>query len=116
MRWKLPLLLFSALLALTACDTKQGFQANDLSYVYNPSQLALRPHFVIFHKNDEITEVDYRIECSDLLYVRNSSTGQYESEARLDYSLVKSFEETTILDSGTVIIKDASDDIPNKVM
>lgn len=116
MRWKLPLLFFSILLAVSACTTKEGFQSNNLSYIYNPTQLALRPYFVIYHKNDTLTEVHYRIESSDLLYVRNATTGMYESEGRLDFSLVPSFEETNVLDSGTVKISDSEVEIPTKTI
>ena len=106
--------LFIAL--LWSCSSSKGFQSSDISYAYNADELAPRPEFVIHHINDDISTVHYRINSQDLLYMRSSEDNRYRSNFSIQYQLIPSYEDITILDSGYIHVEDISDTPPLKAL
>lgn len=110
----LNLLFVLPLLMVNSCTSKRGFQAHNINYVYDTKDLALRPNFKVFHLNDSLTRVFYRVNSNNLLYMRESEGQPYKASFNLNYSLVSSFEEVTILDSGKFTFTDREDAPPKK--
>lgn len=112
-----PLIFFLALAMLAAsCSSKEGLQTSDVSYEYNTRQLAPRPEFVVHHLSPEKSEIHYRINSGDLLYMRNAEENNYQSRFELQYQLVRSFEDASILDSGVISIVDVAMSPPRKAL
>lgn len=109
-----PFLLL--LLITSACTTRKGFQANNINYIYNTRDLALRPHFKIYHLSDSTTRIFYRLNSNDLLYMREAEDEPYKANFTLSYNLVPSFEITTILDSSKFSFKDEEMQPPQKAL
>lgn len=109
------LLLISAVL-FTACSSRTGFQASDVSYIYNTKDLAPRPEFVVHHISNEQTRIYYRINSVDLLYMRQPDATSYQANFTIQFQLSPSFENTTPLDSGLVQIQDVSPKPPVKAL
>lgn len=112
----LQLLLLLPLMLVNSCVSKRGFQAHNINYVYDTKDLALRPNFKVFHVNDTLTKVYYRVNSNNLLYMRESDGQPYKASFSLHYSLVPSFELVTILDSGKFTFTDREDTPPKKAI
>ncbi len=107
--------IFIALLS-AGCTSKTGFQTSDVGYVYNTRDLAPRPEFVVHHLSAEQTRIHYRINSADLLYMREPEESVYKANFNIRFSLAPSFEVTTQLDSGVVVIKDEAATPPVKAI
>lgn len=109
------LLLFSVLL-LSSCRGPQGLQSNNLAYLYNPQNMALRPHYRIEHISDTMSRVFYRIKSSELLYTRSNEGDEYKAEFKLEFQVLKNIESSVILDRDSLIFLDKAAAIPSKVI
>jgi len=109
----LLLLLFSVLL-LSSCRGPQGLQSNNLAYLYNPQNMALRPHYRIEHISDTMSRVFYRIKSSELLYTRSNEGDEYKAAFKLNFQVLKNIESSIILDRDSLNFIDMSSAIPTK--
>ncbi len=112
----LTLILILPLMLVNSCTSKRGYQAHNINYVYDTKDLALRPNFKVFHVNDTLTKVYYRVNSNNLLYMRESEGQPYKASFSLHYSLVSSFEIINILDSGKFTFSDREDAPPKKAI
>ncbi len=108
--------LLSIVLLFLGCRAKERFQASNLPHIYDSNKLGLKPEFVVYHLNRQKTRIYYRINSSDLLYVRSSENDNYTASFNIDYYLSPSFENTTVLDSGSYDIKDVEAKPPQKTL
>ncbi|MGB0175755.1 MAG: GWxTD domain-containing protein [Owenweeksia sp.] len=106
------LILFGA----TSCGSKKGYQATNINYIYDTKNLALRPDFHTYHVNDSVTRIYYRVNSNNLLYMRNGENAAYRAVFSVKYSVVPSFEDVTILDSGGFAVQDVEMDPPQKAL
>ena len=95
-----------SLAVLVACSSADGLQKANTSYWYKPSQLTIRPHFIISHINDSLSTVRYRINTKDLLYIRDSGNDNYQASATLEYEVLPSIDRLVAIDSGKVSVRD----------
>ncbi|MDR9373877.1 MAG: GWxTD domain-containing protein [Schleiferiaceae bacterium] len=117
MRQGIYILLTGALmLGLTGCSTSRPMQSGNAAYLYNPQELALRPHFVVEHLNDTLSRVHYRLESANLLYIRGSEGPSYQARYAISYALTKSIESAALLDSNKTVYTDGSASPPDKVI
>lgn len=110
------ILIIFFLTAFWGCTTSKGYQTSDVSYAYKANELAPRPEFVVHHINEVLTQVHYRINSQDLLYMRSSEDNRYRSDFSIRYELIPSFEDISILDSGYIHVEDISDSPPLKAL
>ncbi len=108
-------LLFS-LLVLSSCRGPQGLQSNNLAYLYNPQNMALRPHYRIEHLSDTMSRVFYRLKSSELLYTRTSEGDDYKAGFKIDYQVLKNIESSVILDIDSLSFVDMAAKVPNKII
>ncbi len=101
---------------LSSCGSSKGYQASDISYIYDSRELAPRPNFVVYHLNEEQSEIHYRINAVDLLYMRDAVKNDYYSEVKIRYQVIPSFENTTVLDSGSIDLTDRAQAPPQKAL
>ena len=104
------------LLTTFGCSSKKGYQSNNISYIYDTKNLALRPDFYVYHVSDTLTRVYYSINSNNLLYMRNGENSAYNAIFSLRYELVPSFENTAILDSGGFTVRDVEMNPPQKAL
>lgn len=94
------------LLLLAGCSSRKGLQNENIAYWYNPKELAVRPHLHIHHLTDTTTEVQFRFNSGDLLYIRAGDNNNYKASATFEYQVLPSLEKTVALDSGVIKIED----------
>lgn len=105
--------LFSA---FWTCRGPEGLQTNNLSYLYNDQEMALRPHFRFEYLNDTLCKVYYRIETGNFLFTRLGDEKNYESRIRLEYQLLPRMENQEVLDSGHVNLNYLTQEVSNKIL
>lgn len=110
------LLFFFSLLLLSSCRGPVGLQSNNLAYLYNPQNMALRPHYRIEHISDTITRVFYRLKSSELLYTRSKDEKSYRADFQIEYQVLKNIESSQILDQDSLNFEDQSNLVPSKLI
>lgn len=106
----------SMLLLLSSCSSSQGIQNSNTAYLYNPQNMALRPHFVVHHLSDTLSRIHYRMSSSDLLYVRKQGDKGYSASFRLRYEVATGYENATILDTNEFLFRDRASAPPEKII
>lgn len=110
------LLLFFTILLASSCRGPKGLQSNNLAYLYNPQNMALRPNYRIEHINDTVSRVFYRIKSSELLYARVAEKDSYSAQFAIEYQVLKNIESSVILDKDSVSFSDRVNKIPIKII
>lgn len=104
------------MIVAVSCISKRGYHAKNVNYIYDTKELAIRPDYKIYHLSDTITRIYYRLNSSNLLYMREAEGQPYKASLLFNYHLVKSFEETAILDSGNFKYLDKAEIPPQKAI
>ncbi|MFT4545546.1 MAG: GWxTD domain-containing protein [Bacteroidia bacterium] len=100
------LLGFIGLLA-SGCYTERISNQN-LSYLYDRDASFVHPEFNIQHKNDSVTELHFRVNSNELLYLHNQTSDFYSAVFRIRYEIYTQLESKLLIDSSVVIFKDSS--------
>jgi GWxTD domain-containing protein len=104
---RILILLSVVLLAASGCYTERISNQN-LSYLYDRDASFLHPEFNVLHKNDSVTELHFRINSNELLYMFNSTSKFYSSFFRIRYEVYTQRESKLLIDSSVVIFADSS--------
>ena len=102
----LPLLSLLALL-FSSCFTEKISNQN-LSYLYDRDASFLHPEFNIIHKNDSVTQLHFRINSNELLYLDNPTSSFFSAVFRIRYEVYTQLESKLLVDSSVIIFKDSS--------
>jgi GWxTD domain-containing protein len=109
--------LILALLALILASCGSNFKSNNnLAYLYKKEKTSLHPYFKVYHRNDSISELHFSILGEELLYVRNPANDLFTARLSLTYKLYSSYQQNQLIDSATVVLKDANPEELNKVL
>lgn len=100
------LLGFVAVLA-TGCYTERISNQN-LSYLYDRDASFVHPEFNVIHKNDSVTQLHFRVNSNELLYLHNQTSAFYSAVFRIRYEVYTQLESKLLIDSSVVIFKDSS--------
>ena len=102
----LGLLLVLVIIA-SGCYTERISNQN-LSYLYDKDASYLHPEFDVLHKNDSVTELHFRINSNELLYLQNPNSGFYSAFFRIRYEVYTQLESKLLIDSSVVIFADST--------
>lgn len=104
---RLFLLLISVIFVASGCYTERISNQN-LSYLYDRDASFLHPEYSIQHLNDSVTELQFRINSNELLYLFNNISSFHSAEFRMRYEVYTQLESKLLIDSSVVIFKDSS--------
>jgi len=99
--------VLSLLVVLIGCYTERISNQN-LSYLYDRNASFLHPEYNILHRNDSVSELHFRINSNELLYLFNASSNFYSAGFRIRYEVYTQVESKLLIDSSVVIFKDSS--------
>ena len=94
------LLGFVAVLA-TGCYTERISNQN-LSYLYDRDASFVHPEFNVIHKNDSVTQLHFRVNSNELLYLHNQTSAFYSAVFRIRYEVYTQLESKLLIDSSVV--------------
>ncbi len=107
------LLIFAA---LTSCRSKVAGTRNSLSakqntqlYKNSVSKISLQSQFEIFHINDTLSELYFKINSKELLYSRKEDNN-FSCNALISYQLKSTYKSNEVLDSASVRLVDINSD------
>lgn len=100
------LCLFFLGAVITGCVSRSGLTAVNMAPSYQMSGLAMRPSISIYHTSDYTSKIFFEIESDQLLYVRQNPESSFQAELDVFAFVYRSFDDTQILDSTKITIKD----------
>lgn len=99
--------LIAAVLVFSGCYTERISNQN-LAYLYDRDASFLHPEFQVLHKNDSVSELHFRINSNELLYLHNTTSNYYSAFFRLRYEVYTQIESKLLIDSSVVVFADSS--------
>jgi GWxTD domain-containing protein len=104
---RLIILIGLITVATSGCYTERISNQN-LSYLYDRDASFLHPEFNVLHKNDSVTELHFRINSNELLYLQNPTSNFYSAFFRIRYELYTQLESKLLIDSSVVVFADSN--------
>ncbi|HTA81583.1 MAG TPA: GWxTD domain-containing protein [Bacteroidia bacterium] len=105
----LILLLFSSLfIVLPGCYSTNKISVQNLSSQYRSDEHYLRPQFTVYHVNDSLSLVYFKIDESNLLYVRRNQADSFNAAVKINCRVTASYDASNIEDTNTAILRFAS--------
>jgi GWxTD domain-containing protein len=104
---KVLLVLSVIIVAASGCFTERISNQN-LSYLYDRDASFMHPEFNVLHKNDSVTELHFRLNSNELLYLHNPESNFYSAFFRIRYEVYTQLESKLLIDSSVVVFADSS--------
>jgi GWxTD domain-containing protein len=83
---------------------------------YSNNNTIMKPSFTLLHNSDTASRVLYKFNNDELLYQRKEGDEKFTAKVRVKYTLMTSYEITTVRDTGSVLIEDAATEDEKKVI
>ncbi|MCB0402619.1 MAG: GWxTD domain-containing protein [Flavobacteriales bacterium] len=100
------LLLFAGLILAYACSApKNTASNNNVAGIYMPGLNLINPQYRVFHKNDTLTELHFRLNSSNILYTKKRNDSTYSANILIHYELIDKADES-LLDSASISFTD----------
>lgn len=100
------LIILSFLALIYACSsTKNTGSNNNVAGIYMPGLNLINPKYRVFHKNDTLTELHFRLNSSNILYTKKRNDSTYSANILIHYELVDR-ETESLLDSASINFTD----------
>ncbi|MCB9186618.1 MAG: GWxTD domain-containing protein [Flavobacteriales bacterium] len=100
-------LFLVVLIMASGCYTERISNQN-LSYLYDRDASFLHPEFNILHKDDSVTELHFRINSNELLYLQHPESKFYSAFFRIRYEVYTQLESKLLIDSSVVLFADSN--------
>ncbi len=108
-------LYFIAVLVIASCGTPRRTSSSAQNATYKRDVNAMHPQFVVFHINDSVSELNFKINSKELLYMRPDGINFY-SNVLISYRLMPSYDSKEIVDSASVRLVDLNNDNADKFL
>lgn len=86
---------------LSACWGSRDISTQNLSALYRSTEQVFHPEFTVFHAEDSLSKVFFKMNPDELLFVRQSND-QFKAVLKVYAQLVESYESAVPLDTHTV--------------
>ena len=93
---------------IVACGTARK-PSEDTKASYKHDETTIHPEFVIFHVNDSLSELHFKIASKELLYTRPDGIN-FSTNVLISYRLLASYDSKEISDSSSVRLVDINND------
>jgi GWxTD domain-containing protein len=102
--------LLAICLISVRCSVKNTTIDSGLKGLYDFESTYLHPEFLAYHVDDQLTDIHYKIDASEILFSRESTTEPFRSNVQIKYEIYKPAGDTIIvLSSGTTKVSQAFD-------
>ncbi len=109
------LLICFLIMLVVACGTSTKTTSTTKTNNYKREVNALHPVFTVFHINDTLSELHFKIASKELLYMRPDAIN-FSSNVLISYKLVASYDSKTILDSASIRLVDSNNELVEKFL
>ena len=101
-----------ALSFFSRCNTSP-YNVN-YAHLYSGTTSILQPDYIIYHHQDDSSQVYFNINSEELLYVRKDKSEPYHASVLVHYRLYSGIDSKIILDSASRKIEDITDEKSTK--
>lgn len=109
------LYFFPLFLFIAGCTSSSMTSSKNQNNNYKKDGSTIHPEFVIFHSSDSVSELHFKINSKDLLYMRPDGTN-FTSNVIISYQLVASYDSKEIVDSASQRLVDINNEAVNKFL
>ncbi|MES2590412.1 MAG: GWxTD domain-containing protein [Bacteroidota bacterium] len=109
------ILYLISVLVIIACGTPRKATTVTHTGAYKHDANTIRPQFTIFHTNDSISELHFKISSKELLYMRPDGIN-FHSNVLISYRLLPTYDSKEIIDSSSVRVVDENNDGTDKYL
>ena len=102
--------LLTLLIFTLSCGNSKRLSNQNLSLLYNTDKTFLHPQYSLFHFSKDSSRFYFQITESNLLFKRNTEN-IFEANVVLKFELLPSYQDITVLDSGTVELRFKKDSL-----
>ena len=101
-----------------SCSSPSSRSASNqnLSNIYKTAQNNLHPKYVVYHRTNTLSELNFKINSKELLYSKPSGSENFSARISIQYRLISSYETKDIIDSATIFLTDAYSSSPKDII
>lgn len=99
---------FFLIITIVACTSSSKTTSSNKA-AYKRSVNTIHPQFELFHTNDSITELHFKIASKEILYTRPDAIN-FQSNVLITYSLISTYVSKEIIDSSSVRLVDINNE------
>ncbi len=112
---RIALILFATAL-VASCVSRSGLGAINVSHAYQMDGVIIHPDVRVFHTSNYDTDVYFRINSTDLLYIRPQSDLPFEAKLTVTAFVYRSFKQENLVDSTKIELTDRMDELSSKYL
>lgn len=91
-------------LLFVGCSSSENLSNRNVAGIYLPGINLLEPDYKVFHENDTLTKLYFRLHSEDLLYTRKRTDSVFTANVQVKYDLTD--ESGVLTDSATIYFVD----------
>ncbi|MCB0380557.1 MAG: GWxTD domain-containing protein [Flavobacteriales bacterium] len=95
---------FCVIAFLSSCSSSENLSNRNVAGIYLPGINLLEPEYKVFHENDSLTKVYFRLHSENLLYTRRRTDSVFTANVQVKYELLGEGEK--LIDSATIYFVD----------
>ena len=88
MKNKLIIILSFVALIYACSSSKNTASNNNVAGIYMPGLNLIDPKYKVFHKNDTLTELHFRLNSSNILYTKKRNDSTYSANIVVHYEMI----------------------------
>src|SRR4029077_10336876 len=97
-----------------ACVTSNKVSVQNISESYRSDVHYLHPEYTVYHVNDSVSLVYFKLDESELLYIKRNPQDSFYASARVLCKVMTSYDSPYIVDSNSALLKFPSTDNTKK--
>lgn len=98
--------ILSVIIIVYGCSSSERAATNkNVAGIYMPGLNLIDPDYKIFHKNDSLTEVHFRLNSGNILYTKKRNDTSFSANILIKYELTNKATET-LIDSASIFFTD----------
>lgn len=111
----LYLLIALIIFLLNGCSSSQKTTNKNVAGIYMPGLNLIDPEIIVFHKNDSVSEIHFRINSADVLYTKRREDSTFSANILIEYELSDE-QLNAVVDTASIRFRDFGDNKQKKYL
>lgn len=103
------------ILLLNGCSSSQKSTNKNVAGIYMPGLNLIDPEIIVFHKNDTLSELHFRINSADVLYTKRREDSTFSANILIQYELTDE-QLKAVVDTASISFRDFGDNKQKKFL
>ncbi len=105
MKIKIAIILISLAFIAACSSSKEAASNKNVAGIYMPGLNLIDPDFKVFHKNDSLTELHFRLNSENILYTKKREDTAFSANILIYYELINKADDE-LVDSASIYFTD----------